>query len=81
MADVLACVPVHGLEAVEVACELILESGNTSAEHVLNVLSRLKATPTPPTLETCLGLAEAPRADAERYDRLHESDDGEVDHA
>ena len=81
MADVLACVPVHGLEAVEVACELILESGNTSAEHVLNVLSRLKATPTPPTLETCLELAEAPRADAERYDRLHEPDDGEVDHA
>ncbi len=81
MADVLACVPVHGLEAVEVACELILESGNTSAEHVLNVLSRLKATPRPVTLETRLELAERPRADAERYDRLHTSDDEEVGHA
>ena len=82
MADVLACVPVHGLEAVEVACELILESGNTSAEHVLNVLSRLKATPQPVRLETALELAELPRADAERYDRLHEADDEEeVGHA
>src|SRR5690606_10938722 len=41
VAEVLACVPRHGLEAVLVAAELILESGNTSAEHVKNVLSRL----------------------------------------
>ena len=81
MADVLACVPIHGLEAVLVACELILESGNTSVEHVKNVLSRLKATPTPPTLETQLELNEPPRADAERYDRLHADDDEEVGHA
>ena len=81
MADVLACVPVHGLEAVEVACELIVESGNTSAEHVLNVLSRLKATPRPVTLETALELTELPRADAERYDRLQGMDDEEVGHA
>lgn len=81
MADVLACVPVHGLEAVEVACELILESANTSAEHVVNVLSRLKATPRPVTLDTPLQLTELPRADAERYDRLHTADDEEVGHA
>jgi hypothetical protein len=80
MADVLACVPVHGLEAVLVACELILESGNTSAEHVKNVLSRLKPTLRPPTLETGLALNDPPIADAERYDRLHAEDGEEVRH-
>jgi hypothetical protein len=33
---------VHGLEAVLVAAELALEAGRPSAEHVLNVLARLK---------------------------------------
>ena len=33
MADILACIPKHCLESVLVAAELILESGNTSAEH------------------------------------------------
>ena len=39
MAQVLAAVPVHGLEAVLVAAELALESGKPSGEHVLNVLA------------------------------------------
>jgi hypothetical protein len=43
MAQVLAAVPVHGLEAVLVPAELALEAGRPSAEHVLNVLARLKA--------------------------------------
>jgi hypothetical protein len=77
MADVLACVPRHGLEAVLVAAELILESGNSSGEHIHNILSRLHA-PTPPELvDTALTLQEPPVADAGRYDRLH----GEVGHA
>jgi hypothetical protein len=42
MAKVLAAVPQSGLEAVLVAVELVLESGNPSAEHVENVLNRLK---------------------------------------
>lgn len=42
MTQVLAAVPVHGLEAVLVAAEIALEAGRPSAEHVLNVLSRLK---------------------------------------
>jgi hypothetical protein len=67
---VLACVPRHGLEAVLVAAELILESGNTSAEHVKNVLSRLKEPSPPATIETQLAVEEAPSADAGRYDRL-----------
>lgn len=38
MAKVLAAIPAHGLEAVLVAVELVLESGVPSVEHVLNVL-------------------------------------------
>jgi len=77
MAEVLACVPKQGLEPVLVAVELILESGNSSAEHIKNVLSRLKEAPPLDTVETTLTVAEAPIADAGRYDRLHV----EVDHA
>ena len=55
-----------------VAAELALEAGRPSAEHVLNVLARLKdglpavrelTQPTPV-------LREEPRADVQRYDRL-----------
>jgi hypothetical protein len=72
MAQVLAAVPVHGLDAVVVAAELALEAGRPSGEHVLNVLARLKeglpavrelTTPTP-------RLREEPRADVHRYDSL-----------
>ena len=77
MAEVLACVPRHGLEAVVVAAELILAAGNTSAEHIKNVLSRLQEATLPAVVETALTVHEPPLADAGRYDRLH----GEVDHA
>jgi len=70
MASVLAAVPRHGLEAVLVAVELVLESGNPSAEHIENVLNRLQATPPPPTVESALPIAELPVADTGRYDRL-----------
>ena len=77
MADVLACVPRHGLEAVIVAVELILAAGNNSAEHIKNVLSRLQEATLPTGVETTLTLHEPPLADPGRYDRLH----GEVDPA
>jgi hypothetical protein len=77
MAKVLAAVPKYGLEAVLVAVDLVLESGNPSAEHVENVLNRLKSTPAPERVETDLELAEAPVANTERYDSLRE----EIDHA
>ena len=48
MARVLMAVPTHGLDAVLVAVELVLESGRPSAEHVLNVLARLSDDPPPP---------------------------------
>jgi transposase len=72
MAQVLAAVPKFGLEAVLVAVELVLESGAVSAEHVLNVLGRLRHTPLPERIETALRVQEAPVADAGRYDTLRE---------
>ena len=70
MAQVLAAVPTAGLEAVLVAVELVVESGALSAEHVLNVVARLNAKPTPETVETTLQLTEAPQASTSRYDSL-----------
>jgi transposase-like protein len=68
----LMAVPTHGLGAVLVAVELVLESGRPSAEHVLNVLARLTDGPAPLSVVTALTVATAPLADPHRYDRLHE---------
>ena len=82
MAQVLAAVPMAGLESVLVAVELVLETGAVSAEHVLNVLGRLSASPPLAQAETALELTEAPRADTGRYDSLWAQDSGEeIDHA
>jgi transposase len=77
MAQVLAAVPTAGLDAVLVAVELVIESGALSAEHVLNVLTRLNATPPPPSVETNLQIKEAPLANTGRYDSLR-NDIGEA---
>ena len=77
MAKVLAAVPKSGLEAVLVAVDLVLESGNPSAEHIENVLNRLKAVSPPESIETHLEVSEEPIADTGRYDSLRT----EVDHA
>jgi hypothetical protein len=77
MAKVLAAVPAHGLDAVLVAVELVLESGNVSPEHIENVLLRLKSPPPPPAITTALTITEVPLADTQRYDRLR----AEVHHA
>ena len=71
MAQVLGAVNLHGLEAVLVATELALQAGRVSAEHILNVLGRLKE----PTLErlqieTPLNLNTPAQANLERYDAL-----------
>jgi transposase len=75
MAQVLAAVPIAGLEAVLVAVELVLESGAVSAEHVLNMLGRLTPAPVLERVETTLTLNEAPTADTGRYDTLRTSPD------
>ena len=82
MAQVLAAVPVAGLDAVLVAVELVLESGVLSAEHVLNVVARLRSVPVPESAETSLQLKEAPTANTERYDSLRGMDaTQEISHA
>ncbi len=70
MAQVLAAVPTAGLEAVLTAVELVIKSGVLSAEHVLNVLARLNASPLPESVETTLTLKETPLANTSRYDSL-----------
>ena len=70
MAQVLNCVSSHGLEAVLVAVELVIESGVLSTEHVLNVLARLNAAPVPESVESTLHLREVPVANTGRYDSL-----------
>jgi hypothetical protein len=60
MALVLGAVPQHGLDAVLVAVELVLESGRPSAEHVLNLLARLREGPPPSPVATSLTVAVAP---------------------
>lgn len=86
MAQVLAAVPPAGLDAVLVAVELVIESGALSAEHVLNVIARLNASPPPASVETSLQLKEPPQANTVRYDGLRDIDEAafnaeEVDHA
>ena len=86
MAQVLNCVSSHGLDAVLVAVELVIESGVLSTEHVLNVLARLNAPPVPETVDSSLHLEDAPQANTGRYDSLRGvqgSDDitVEADHA
>jgi len=77
MAEVLACVPVHGLDVVIAAVNRCLESGHTSVEQVRHLLTRLPENhePEPATITTpdALKLNEAPIADTGRYDLLSEN--------
>jgi transposase len=72
MAEVLAAVPVHGLEAILAATTAALAVGKPSAEHVLYLLAQLKdqSQPRPSMVETALTLIEEPKADVDRYDQL-----------
>lgn len=81
MAQVLNCVSSHGLEAVLVAVELVIESGVLSTEHVLNVLARLNVVPVPESVESSLRLREVPVANTGRYDSLRGDTMAEVNHA
>jgi transposase len=74
MARVLMAVPTHGVDAVLVAVELVLETGRPSADHVLNVIARLTDGPPAPSVATALTVASAPLADPQRYDTLREEE-------
>ena len=76
MAQVLAAIPVHGIDAILPATQAALAMGKPSGEHVQYLIAQLKdkALPRPERAETSLVLNEEPRADVDRYDRLrHET--------
>jgi transposase len=72
MAQLLAAVPVHGLDAVLAATQAALAVGKPSAEHVEYLVAQLKERnqPRPSRVETSLVLQEEPRADVDRYEQL-----------
>ncbi len=72
MAQVLSAIPKYGLDEVLIAVDLVLESGVASAEHITNVLSRLRPNDQPAPVQTHLQVQEAPVADTGRYDQLHQ---------
>ena len=82
MAQVLAAVPIHGLEAVLVAAEIALDVGKPSGQHVLNILARLKGTSGviayDEVIPDSLKLREQSKANVQRYDDLR--DPSCVDH-
>lgn len=70
MTQVLGAVHEHGLDAVLQAVQVTLDSGRSSGDHVLNVLSRLKAPAASHVAATTpLNLTEEPAADVGRYER------------
>ena len=66
MTQVLAAVPIAGLDPVLMAVELVLESGSLSADHILKVLARLTSTAALASAETSLQLKVAPVANMAR---------------
>jgi transposase len=73
MAQVLSAVTKQGLEPVLVAIELVLESRNISADHVLNVLARLQSPGrVVEQATTALTLTEEPLANIARYEHLRD---------
>ena len=69
---ILLSISQHGLDAVNVACELALTEQVISADYILNVLGRLHPTPPPITIVTpdYLKLKQEPLPNCNRYDEL-----------
>lgn len=70
--DLLLLTREAGLDALETACELALESGVVSASVLQNAIRRLIEPVRPKTLNTCnsLQLITEPQANFQRYDHL-----------
>jgi transposase len=81
MVQVLSTIPIPGVELVVEAVQRALESGFTSGEHVLNLISRL-GSPSPDALDATAGppLREVPIANVTRYDALRLPAIAEVNH-
>jgi hypothetical protein len=69
MSNLLAMIPLHGLDAVLVAVELALESGAPNVEHIINIISRLQATGEQPVVQA-IELNTPSQANVTRYDAL-----------
>jgi hypothetical protein len=78
MAKVLSAVTLHGLEPVLVAVELALQAGRVSAEHILNILSRLQE-PSKQIQELAVDieLLDPSQANVHRYDALRPNKGGD----
>jgi hypothetical protein len=72
MVDILTAVLSDGLAAVEAACAEALREGVPSADVILNILARRRASVSPITIATpeALRLVVEPAADCARYDSL-----------
>ena len=72
--DVLASVPVYGLEAVANACDAALASDAVSGDVILNVLSRNTDQSTVEAIDipAHLQLTDPPISDCSRYDRFRQ---------
>jgi len=72
LVDILACVPIYGLDAVASACNQALGSGSVSRDVVINLLVRTHQEPSaaPIDIPAHLQLKEPPLADCARYDHF-----------
>jgi Mu transposase-like protein len=72
MVDILGAVLTDSLSSVEAACAEALNSGLSSSDVILNILSRRRHATPPVTIITpdALELRHPPLADCTRYDRL-----------
>ncbi len=62
----------HGIEAVNVACELAISDQVVSRDYIINILNRLRPTNNFTSIETPIGLQlkQEPTADCQKYNRL-----------
>ena len=73
LAELLLAARPHGVDALEVACELAAEQGSLSVAVALNALHRLTAPPRPEQLAIDqLALVVEPAANCARYDSLRQ---------
>jgi transposase len=73
---ILAAIPDHGLDAVEIAVREALDAGVASDDVILNILARAKEPPRPEPLSAlhAVALQHPPIADCARYDLLRGHD-------
>ena len=70
--DVLSAIPEHGVEAVNIACELAIEDQMITRDYILNAINRLKSSVTASVIEIpeSLKLTIEPLADCQQYNQL-----------